>query len=639
MSKTSSKSVRGKRHTPRKLRPGTAPAAGIAHAPAPVGRIFDLLAHIAVPGLFVLFVWSWHPFHDVFEFDPDEGNNIIKALMVAKGHPLYSETWSDQPPLFTYMLRWWFGVTDWTVDQGRMMVLLCSSILLWALYHIIRPRWGRAAGFAAVLLLAASYRYSALSVAVMLAMPTLMLAMLAIYALARYRRKPHTAWVVASGVFVVLSLFTKMITLPVAVLVFLAMLQTAWSKRGDSQRKGRWLRPVLLWSGGFVGAGAVAFLLTIPINDIMQLIRPHLSAQEKMASTGFDQVFLDMVKADYAFALLGFVGLLRILGKRDWFSILAVVWCLMSYVLLWRHRPLWYHHYPLLAVPLCWTAGIGMGAVFSAEAWRACSPRRGLRAVFATLVLLLSLCFGVLAAVHIPAKFEREHEYAGRYVMMAPGDLYTVAVLRQFKDRTDYVVTDRQMLAFSAGIRVPPELSVTSVKRMRSGSLSMETLLRLLEEFDPGVVHLSWRRRIRMTRELNDYLETRYSRLYADPRGGRSYDRCYVRTDLYTDPVAVLETASAEVPESWEGHYNLGVQLAGAGRHEDAARSFESSIAIRPTPDALLGLGTSLKQVRKYDASADVFDRLAQRLMRGGRQDEADRARNEAKRLRTLDDG
>ena len=66
---------------------------------------------MAVPGLFFLFVWSWHPFHDVFEFDPDEGNNVIKALMLAEGHALYAEIWSDQPPLFTHLLRGWFALT------------------------------------------------------------------------------------------------------------------------------------------------------------------------------------------------------------------------------------------------------------------------------------------------------------------------------------------------------------------------------------------------------------------------------------------------------------------------------------------------------------------------------------------------
>ncbi|MCK4660716.1 MAG: glycosyltransferase family 39 protein [Phycisphaerae bacterium] len=601
-------------------------------------KSLGLLATAAVPVLFVVFVWWWHPFHDVSEFDPDEGNNVIKALMLAKGHTLYAEIWSDQPPLFTYMLRGWFALTDWTVHQGRLLVLLCGAVLLWALYETVRFSWGRLAGLASAFLLMTSYRYMALSVSVMLALPTLMFAMLSIYALAQYRRRHRAGWMLASGGFVVLSLFTKMFTLVAAPLIFLAVLGIAWQARRDEQRKGHWLMPVVLFCAGAVVVGAVVFLATIPPGDFMQLIQPHLAAEKEMSAPGFDKFFWDMVKFDYAFALLGIAGLLQIIRKRQWFSLLPVGWGLLAYASLYSHRPLWYHHYPLLGVPLCWAAGIAVGALFSLELWRGLLPWRGLRSAYAALIVLSTVVFLVLAAVHIPAKFEREYEYAKPYTTMTTRDRYTVAVLKQFAELTDYIVADRQILPFNAGMIVPPELSVTSVKRMRTGSLSMEALIDLLEQYKPGVIHLCWRNRIRMTRELLHYLDENYSRLYVvDPYGNRKYDRCYVRGTLDVDLLKILESASAEFPDLWEGHYNVASQLAKTGRHEEAVRRFESSLAIRPTIGIYRGLGNSLKQLKRYDKAAKVYDIIARNLERmGGRQEEVDRARQEAQRLHGL---
>lgn len=46
----------------------------------------------------VVFVLRQH--QGRFAFYEDEGLNLLKALMVAKGHALYAEVYSDQAPLF-----------------------------------------------------------------------------------------------------------------------------------------------------------------------------------------------------------------------------------------------------------------------------------------------------------------------------------------------------------------------------------------------------------------------------------------------------------------------------------------------------------------------------------------------------------
>ena len=260
-------------------------------------------------------------------------------------------------------------------------------------------------------------------------------------------------------------------------------------------------------------------------------------------------------------------------------------------------------------------------------------PWRGLKSAGAMLVLLVTLCVALAAAARVPSKFERERTYAAGYVRMTRSDEYTVAVLKQFKDRADYVVTDRQMLAFSAGMMVPPELSVTSVKRMRSGELTISRLIDLLEKYNPGAIHLSWRKRIPLTQELSDYLKDRYRPLYADFHG----DRCFMLTSLDINVEAILESASAEVPESAEGHYNLGVYFASVGRDEEAVRALERSILIRPSMPAYDVRARGLKRLGRYLEAAEAYETIARILQRRKQEKAATQALEEAGRLRALD--
>ncbi len=52
---------------------------------------------------------AWRaPYADPRDWDYDEGINLMKVLLVDRGYALYTDIWSDQPPLLTAMLSWWF---------------------------------------------------------------------------------------------------------------------------------------------------------------------------------------------------------------------------------------------------------------------------------------------------------------------------------------------------------------------------------------------------------------------------------------------------------------------------------------------------------------------------------------------------
>ena len=90
----------------------------------------DLLAWL-LPFVFMLVVACMCLKTNNFELNPDEGGNLMKALLVGRGHPLYLETWSDQPPLFTHALVLLFKLTGPSVESGRLLVVLSSGLLLW----------------------------------------------------------------------------------------------------------------------------------------------------------------------------------------------------------------------------------------------------------------------------------------------------------------------------------------------------------------------------------------------------------------------------------------------------------------------------------------------------------------------------
>jgi hypothetical protein len=85
------------------------------------------LVWAAIPVVFVLVVLLFFPFRFRIEFDADEGINAIKAMMVLRGYHLYSQIWSDRPPVFTVLLASWLRWSRPTSHAGRLMVLFFPS--------------------------------------------------------------------------------------------------------------------------------------------------------------------------------------------------------------------------------------------------------------------------------------------------------------------------------------------------------------------------------------------------------------------------------------------------------------------------------------------------------------------------------
>ena len=87
---------------------------------------------------------------NLFVFDNDEGINVIKAVLVADGYPLYTQTWSDQPPIFTQLLQIVFAIFGETMVVARLLVLALATLFVWAYTSTIRLQLGTAAAWVAI---------------------------------------------------------------------------------------------------------------------------------------------------------------------------------------------------------------------------------------------------------------------------------------------------------------------------------------------------------------------------------------------------------------------------------------------------------------------------------------------------------
>jgi len=59
---------------------------------------------LGLTALFVIAILLLFPIWSSFQLDADEGVNLGKAMLLDKGFKLYTDIWSDQPPVLTYIL-------------------------------------------------------------------------------------------------------------------------------------------------------------------------------------------------------------------------------------------------------------------------------------------------------------------------------------------------------------------------------------------------------------------------------------------------------------------------------------------------------------------------------------------------------
>ena len=172
----------------------------------------DLLLPLAIALIFLAFTFSYYPFREKLQFDSDEGLNLMRSMLVTFGYPLYSEVSSDQPPLFTHLLALLFRVTGFEVNPARLVVLLFSTLLVWAGAQFLTRTSGKLAAILFLPLVIMVPQFLRLSTSVMIGVPSIALAAVSMLFVAIWHQKRSNLWLVLSGFALALSVLIKLFT-------------------------------------------------------------------------------------------------------------------------------------------------------------------------------------------------------------------------------------------------------------------------------------------------------------------------------------------------------------------------------------------------------------------------------------------
>lgn len=484
--------------------------------------------HLVLPLAFFALMLLFYPFRETFEMDLDEGGTVMKALLVARGYPLYSQVWSDQPPLSTYLLAACIRIFGPDVDAGRILVLSLSTALMAAAVHFLRSQWGGWHAVAGAVLIFLLPYYNALSVSIMIGLPAIALAMSSLLALSFWHQRRGRVWLFLSALGLCLSVATKLFTGFLAPIFALGILLDERRRVGSSAGWRKWIGPGLSWSLIFFACVLIVAVFFIGPSNLVQLITPHLaSRQVEEFIVHNEQMPLSFYLSDaWPILILGGVGSLFVLLERRWISLYLIAWAGLGTVLLMQQIPVFYHQQLLITVPAAILAAIaaGEGLRLVPRLIRSGTSRR-----WRDLLAILALAgFGIVLFVRVPMTlpvFRTQPVFVAKEPLSPwpqQAQLF-LAKMANHAQETRWVVTDLPMYAFRVNLISPPYLSFITAKRLSTGELTEDKIIAVIQEYRPEQVLIGRRE----FPKVKQFLQEDYRLIYE--RGKRFL---YLRNDL-----------------------------------------------------------------------------------------------------------
>ncbi len=464
--------------------------------------IFMIFLVIFISGLIVK-----TPFKETFEYNRDEGTAVIKSSLLLNGFSLYKEIWCDQPPLFPVILSYWFKLFGPSVYHARILVLIFSCLLLSAFYFTIKILEGRFCAFMAVIFLLLSASYLQLSISAMSGIPALSLVMVSILFLTLYKKFYLKRFLILSGIFMAFSLQTK---LSGSFLIPIIILEIIQVKRQNLEKYCHYLFPALLWLiimlFIFLSINILFFHLDFQM-FIQQLFQPHLTNIPFLKNNFL--ILWRMLLADYDIALLALTTIVSVVKQKRQETFFPLIWLMVITIILLKYKPIWYHYYPLISIPICWLGAINFTKFFRANnLYVRISQMNFLRWI--TFLLI------ILTIFRLPMKYERTQKSLIRKT--SAQERQALDLLSKYKKDTHWIFTDRAIFAFYADILVPPELAVIASKRILTNKLEPDYLLAKLEEYKPELILFTGflENFPDYYLEIWPYIEKNYSQVYHD---------------------------------------------------------------------------------------------------------------------------
>lgn len=464
-------------------------------------------------------------FYGCFEFDPDEGINLMKAWLLDNDYQLYVEIWNDQPPILTHLLASTFSFFEPSVNLSRSLILVFSTVLLWQTWLVLYLLGGVLHAYLGCLFLLIAPNYWKLSVSVMVGLPCITLAMGAVLSIILWHSSRKSIWLIVSALLLSLSVLTKLITFFIAPIIVVGIiLELTFSKTKISWQQK--LQLPALWIVIFSGFSLLILLSLVSINNVHFLVENHTNARSIEA---FQNIALgDSLRNDYRLFLVGFTvwGSIIAYQRKQWQILYFGAWSIIAYSLLVNHRPVWYHQVLLLHIPAIVMVGYAMGEIITT----AISSRRFYFRFNGRIILTLFTVAVFYAAILLIGEQTRTTaKEINSWRQACNSKVQTTSLDRQFLteitrvgSKTDWIITDSPIFAFRAGMLVPPATAVLSRKQLETGNITEEELINIIERYQPEQVffkRFDWS-------EVTKFLEKSY-----DLKQQADNFRLYVRKD------------------------------------------------------------------------------------------------------------
>jgi len=299
----------------------------------------NLFVPIAVALIFLAFTFSYFPFREKLQFDSDEGLNLMRSMLVALDHPLYSEVSSDQPPLFTQILGLLLRVTGFAVNPARLLVLLFSTLLVWACAQFLQLTWGKLAAILFLPLVIMVPSYLMLSVAVMIGVPSIALAAVSMLFVAIWHRKKNNLWLALSGFALALSVLIKLFSGFLAPIFLIGIIASEYFEKREEGLSWKILKPAWIWGLCFGGLSLLLGLILVGPQNIWAITSPHLAAPTVEGFQSESYTMNAHLQAAIPLLLLGVLGALISVYKRNWLTLYPLAWAALAYVLFSFYSP------------------------------------------------------------------------------------------------------------------------------------------------------------------------------------------------------------------------------------------------------------------------------------------------------------
>ena len=439
---------------------------------------------------------------DFFAWSIDEGMYVMRARMMAYGFGLYDEIWFNHPPLLVQAVHAAFAQFGERVEVARMVALGFACAGLVGVVIVTRELEGWAAGLAAGLLLIASPLFFSLSRAVMSTLPALSAAALSIGLLMMARRTGRRDLLVASGLAFGIGAAVKLIVAPLGIPVLIVLAGSAMfgeepEGRARDDRFGA--LSTFLQRSILVRLGIWGIAAAIPLVAALAPYGPAVLFEQTIGSVvgarsayGLDivsniQDLLEWLSEGHlGIAAIGAFGVTRGLATNPRWRIVGV-WLAVSLGSVLFQTPLWSHHFVLLVFPLAIGAGAGAvwaieGAAAAWKSWRTpdSDSAEGWSTFGAVSLVLLLLVFPVVVKRNAEStRSDSEDPWRA------------ISAVQEITEPGDFVVTDSPMIAFRAGLNVPPNLCDPGAKRFASGSLSLPDVADDVVRYSPTAV-VTW---------------------------------------------------------------------------------------------------------------------------------------------------